>query len=123
MTRLHHPIFNVCMGSSITATIRVSVRYIYISTLLETFNNYAGLNLIIFIGIMGIGTITLNLLYSELLGGMIMANKTLTELTVESILDAGSKRAFLVTYVVKMVGFLYQRCRGFKSLTLLTFLS
>jgi len=52
-----------------------------------------------------------------------MANKTLTELTVESILDAGSKRAFLVTYVVKMVGFLYQRCRGFKSLTLLTFLS
>ena len=72
---------------------------------------------------MGIGTITLNLLYSELLGGMIMANKTLTELTVESILDAGSKRAFLVTYVVKMVGFLYQRCRGFKSLTLLTFLS
>jgi hypothetical protein len=81
-------------GISITATIRASVRYIYISTLLETLYNYAGLSLIIFIGIMGIGTITLNLLYSKLLGGMIMANKTLTELTVGSILDAGSKKSF-----------------------------
>src|SRR5665647_150967 len=87
-------IFNVCKGSSITATISASVRYIYISTLLETLNNYAGLSLIIFIVIMGIGTITLNLLYSKLSGGMIMVNKTLTELTVGSILDAGSKKSF-----------------------------
>lgn len=74
----------------ITASKKSCVRYIYISTLLETIDNYAGLSLITFIVMMGIGTITLNLLYSKLLGGMIMANKTLTELTVGSILDAGS---------------------------------
>jgi len=38
---------------------------------------------------MGIGTIILNLLYSKLLEGIIMANKDITKVTVGSILDAG----------------------------------
>jgi hypothetical protein len=38
---------------------------------------------------MGIGTITLNLLYAKLLGVMIMAYKSLKELAAGSILGAG----------------------------------
>ncbi len=56
---------------------------------LDNLTDYAGLNLITFIGIMGIGTIILNLLYSKLLEGIIMANKDITKITVGSILDAG----------------------------------
>jgi hypothetical protein len=49
---------------------------------------------------MGIGTITLNLLFAKLVGGMIMAYNSLKELAVGSILGAGIWRAFLVTYVM-----------------------
>jgi hypothetical protein len=55
---------------------------------------YAGLYLIAFIGIMGIGTIILNLLYSKLLGGMM--KMLLEKITVESILGTREfRRAFL----------------------------
>lgn len=111
--------YSICINCHWCQSLSLDV---FNAKLLETLNDYAGLNLIAFIGIMDIGSRTLNLLYAKILGGMNMANKTLTELTVGSILSAGLRRAFFVMYAWNN-GIPVLRCRRFKSLTLLIFYS